>query len=459
MALMAVSSSARLRLTYRTGFAAIVLLQAVLASVCLYSLYRTRYAPCRVAALRAPTWLHAFEPPASLDVYTRTAWENFVGFEEDPGWRTRAEHNTTPPACVRGVLFNVAMRRGELIAVSGVPRGGRRALDANAWRRMCLYERYDHEVGTRTRLSVPLRVHSSVACSEFVEATAFVAVHWMPEHNFHTMHDIFASIVHALLELERDDHVYDESGVVLFELRTEAPRNQPRAFYSGIRHALFGSAVRDFGTELLRAADERTVCFRRLVWSPQLRPWWRCEARPCTVHPFWRQLAYSARERVRRAYNRTTNATALMTAQRVCRVALIDRSGNTTRAARAGVTRERYAALADALRVLPSVELRVVDDAHAAFRSLPALLDTFDVNVVVGVHGAGLANALFMPPGGAIVEMRGDYKPSPYYEALALDAGHDFVSIDIRNLANDAAVAATWISSTAEHVMHACASL
>ena len=52
--------------------------------------------------------------------------------------------------------------------------------------------------------------------------------------------------------------------------------------------------------------------------------------------------------------------------------------------------------------------------------------------VLVGQHGAGLANMVWMPPGGAVVEIqppRPDYEP-PFFRNLAQACGHTYIQID-----------------------------
>ena len=52
--------------------------------------------------------------------------------------------------------------------------------------------------------------------------------------------------------------------------------------------------------------------------------------------------------------------------------------------------------------------------------------------VLVGQHGAGLANMVWMPPGGAVVEIqppRPDHEP-PFFRNLAQACGHTYIRID-----------------------------
>lgn len=52
--------------------------------------------------------------------------------------------------------------------------------------------------------------------------------------------------------------------------------------------------------------------------------------------------------------------------------------------------------------------------------------------VLVGQHGAGLANMVWMPPGGTVVEIqppRPDYEP-PFFRNLAQACGHTYIRID-----------------------------
>ncbi len=52
--------------------------------------------------------------------------------------------------------------------------------------------------------------------------------------------------------------------------------------------------------------------------------------------------------------------------------------------------------------------------------------------LLVGQHGAGLANMVWMPPGGTVVEIqppRPDYEP-PFFQNLAQACGHTYIRID-----------------------------
>ena len=56
-----------------------------------------------------------------------------------------------------------------------------------------------------------------------------------------------------------------------------------------------------------------------------------------------------------------------------------------------------------------------------------------DADVLVSLHGAGLANMLFMRPGSLIVEiMPGDYD-KPTYRELSRNLGHDYRRVQTRN--------------------------
>ena len=56
-----------------------------------------------------------------------------------------------------------------------------------------------------------------------------------------------------------------------------------------------------------------------------------------------------------------------------------------------------------------------------------------DADVLVSLHGAGLANMLFMRPGSLIVEiMPGDYD-KPTYRELSRNLGHDYRRVQARN--------------------------
>jgi capsular polysaccharide biosynthesis protein len=72
-------------------------------------------------------------------------------------------------------------------------------------------------------------------------------------------------------------------------------------------------------------------------------------------------------------------------------------------------------ALVSALRGL---DFEVLVPGTLSFREQVAVFS--EAEIVVGPHGAGLANALFMPKGSAMLELHHpDFGRLPYYERLA----------------------------------------
>lgn len=72
-----------------------------------------------------------------------------------------------------------------------------------------------------------------------------------------------------------------------------------------------------------------------------------------------------------------------------------------------------------------------IDPGTLAFEEQVALFSR--ARLVVGVHGAGLTNLLFSPPGGVLVELF-TTRPQPFFEDLAARRGWRHVSISGTNL-------------------------
>ena len=88
---------------------------------------------------------------------------------------------------------------------------------------------------------------------------------------------------------------------------------------------------------------------------------------------------------------------------------------------------------AAALDPVEDLAWRIVDSAELSPRGQ---LDLFSsTTILIGQHGAGLANMIWMPPGGSIVEIqppRPDYEP-PFFQNLARECGHTYIRIDQRH--------------------------
>ena len=69
-------------------------------------------------------------------------------------------------------------------------------------------------------------------------------------------------------------------------------------------------------------------------------------------------------------------------------------------------------------------------------RSLREQLSHFEAaDVMVGLHGAGLLNALWMPAGGRVVELAGQHGYGiPWYDLISERAGHRYTQLDARPL-------------------------
>ena len=125
------------------------------------------------------------------------------------------------------------------------------------------------------------------------------------------------------------------------------------------------------------------------------------------------------------------------------------RGSTTTRRVRdeAGVEDELAAGLGDEIEV-------VVFDGRA--QTAPAdVVGLFRrATVVVGVHGAALANALFCEPGALIVELGPENPAARHYEHLAQAAGLGYarVALDASLAAADVAVDARRLAEVVELV-------
>lgn len=85
----------------------------------------------------------------------------------------------------------------------------------------------------------------------------------------------------------------------------------------------------------------------------------------------------------------------------------------------------------------PQKVIRVSDDDEALMQCIACQVRLFRrADAVIGIHGAGLSNALFMQPGGLVVELGWDEQQTEY-TVLSHVAGHRYVLYDTSNVLND----------------------
>lgn len=88
---------------------------------------------------------------------------------------------------------------------------------------------------------------------------------------------------------------------------------------------------------------------------------------------------------------------------------------------REGARKRRLANPAAALGALEATGFEIVEAGRLSFREQVALAS--ETTVLLGIHGAGLANMIFMPEGRHVVEIVHPHYPSPIYYALASALG------------------------------------
>ena len=81
-------------------------------------------------------------------------------------------------------------------------------------------------------------------------------------------------------------------------------------------------------------------------------------------------------------------------------------------------------AVLGAIRAVPGVEVRVVDFAHVKLDEQIRMAGSSDV--LIGMHGAGLAHCLWLPAWGAVVEMGSRARLGVFFDKIAHWAGIQF---------------------------------
>jgi hypothetical protein len=89
-------------------------------------------------------------------------------------------------------------------------------------------------------------------------------------------------------------------------------------------------------------------------------------------------------------------------------------------------------AMVDALKRMPGIELKLVDLEDLTFKEQVLLLAT--TSVLVGMHGAGLTNGMFLRPGAAMIEISpgsftGTMTSQVLFKTIAADAGAHYTKM------------------------------
>ena len=342
------------------------------------------------------------------------------------------------------------------------------------------YRHYEQGVGYRfdsladvvSFEPLPLNLSS---CSAVQQRTAALLSPYLPGYVSHWMMDTLVSLF-AVLRLAHALPASAAEPAVLYVVQryTSLPEltGAGAAAMGELLPALFDGDVRDFA-ELQN--ETAVLCFRRLLWGrgpllyrlPSLRALEREEAEravplrplPASPHAFaelqssepaearllsaapWRDTAVAFSRWVFEHYHHSPSRQR--SSQRQC-------GGNDGGNEDGSGLRVLFIARPPASRggrFVSNVELlQRAFAAHRPWLSLSLCCDwsrplsehlrLFEAaDAMVGLHGAGLLNALFMPAGGAVVELAGQHGYGmAWYELISERAGHRYVQLDARPL-------------------------